>query len=81
MFVRVIYCVVLVCHSSSVEARRELVMRQCGASSITKKIFCLMKLFNRSDFENDLIKKLNAKILLNIIVKTFKKADDVSALL
>ena len=29
----------------------------------------------------DSIKKLNAKMLLNIIVKTFKKADDVSALL
>ena len=36
---------------------------------------------NRSDFENDLNKKLNAKMLLNIIVKTFKIADDVSALL
>ena len=29
----------------------------------------------------DSIKKLNAKMLLNIIVKIFKKADDVSALL
>ena len=35
---------------------------------------------NRRDFENDLIKKLNAKRFLKYIEKTFKKVNDVSAL-
>ena len=40
----------------------------------------LIFLRNRSDFENDLIKKLNAKRCLKYILKTFKKANDVSVL-
>ena len=34
----------------------------------------------KRDFENDLIKKLNAKICLKYIQKTFKKVNDVSVL-